>query len=65
MVFIAKDGMRNALCALVAAVWATSVLMSMFTAYRPDPAVNGVFSAMVGFLLTQGKDDDDDDSEAK
>lgn len=46
------ERVRNALCGLVALAWVANILVSMVNAdYKPDPAVNGVFSGMIGAVL--------------
>lgn len=61
MVAMVDDRLRSLLCGLVAVVWAASMAASFLSAdYHPDPAINGVFSAVIGFMLTRGKDDEDE-----
>lgn len=53
---------RTGLCILVAAVWATSILMSWFNPeYKPDPTLNAMFASIIGFAITLGGKDKDDD----
>ncbi len=55
-----SDRARNALCLAVTLAWIANIVASIFNnAYHPDPAINGIFSGMIGAVLaaSSGKKD--------
>lgn len=47
--------MRNAICGAVTALWVVNILADMSVpSYEPNPAINGVFSAMIGAVFAAG-----------
>lgn len=46
---------RTGLCVLVAGVWTVSISRQMLDpSFHPDPAVNAVFSTVIGAAITLG-----------
>jgi hypothetical protein len=46
---------RTGLCILVALVWTISIARQLFDPdFKPDPAVNAVFSTVIGAAITLG-----------
>jgi hypothetical protein len=56
---------RTGLCLLVAVLWATSVARQIFDpTFKPDPAINAVFSTVIGAVVVLGgKDNKEKDDE--
>lgn len=47
---------RTGLCILVAVIWSGSIVLSWLRPddYKPDPAVNAVFSTVIGAVVVLG-----------
>lgn len=47
--------LRAGLCVLVAILWGASVARQIFDpAFKPDPAINAVFSTVIGAVVVLG-----------
>ncbi len=55
------ERMRYALIALIALVWAVNYLATLVKPdYKPDPAINAPFLAVIGALVAGAKSKDED-----